>query len=521
MVEAAPKRLVPVRGAEWLPRWVAGIRATVHTKLLVAFLSIVVMFVAMGAVGLQVLRDADQRAENLVNLHQKTTAFRQLQHNTTAQLYALTSTFLRIDKLTLAATMRRLNQFAYDFDHVLFVTTGDERELLEQIQADYSELIRVGTEVVGLLREGKLDEARELQRRRGTVLAKRLERQTNTLVNKAEADIAASANISKKAFFTSQQVVIGIALGSVALALILGYAISWSLIEAVKQMDVRFKDIAQGKFSGHLEVRNRDELGDLAQGLNDMAQEVGRLYREVEEASRHKSEFLANMSHELRTPLNAIIGFSQVLEERMFGELNEKQLEYVRDVHESGNHLLSLINDILDLSKIEAGLIELHPVEFDVGTALDHAQTLVKDRSARRSITLKVDVDDQLGEIVADQRKFKQILLNLLSNAIKFTNEGGQVSLTAKRNAESVSITVSDSGIGIAPEDQDTIFDEFQQVQSAQGGVTEGTGLGLTLTKKFVEMHGGEIWVESKPGEGSTFGFSIPYEPPGYATQSD
>ena len=252
-----------------------------------------------------------------------------------------------------------------------------------------------------------------------------------------------------------------------------------------------------------------------------------RLFREIEEkgrqleqASRHKSEFLANMSHELRTPLNAIIGFSEVLEERMFGELNEKQVEYVQDIHASGRHLLSLINDILDLSKIEAGQVELEPVQFDVGAALDNALTLVKDRSVRRGINLQVDIDDQLGTMIADQRKFKQILLNLLSNAIKFTDAGGQVSVNAKRDTESVAITVSDTGIGIALEDQEAIFDEFQQVRSAQGGVTEGTGLGLALTKKFVEMHGGEIWVKSKLSEGSTFGFSLPTEPQDPAAES-
>ena len=226
------------------------------------------------------------------------------------------------------------------------------------------------------------------------------------------------------------------------------------------------------------------------------------------------------MSHELRTPLNAIIGFSEVLEERMFGELNEKQVEYVQDIHASGRHLLSLINDILDLSKIEAGQVELELEQFDAGAALDNALTLVKDRSARRGIDLKVDIDDQLGTMIADQRKFKQILLNLLSNAIKFTDAGGQVSVSARRDQKFVTITVSDTGIGIAQEDQEAIFDEFQQVRSAQGGVTEGTGLGLALTKKFVEMHGGEIWVNSKPGEGSTFGFSLPTEPQDPAAES-
>ena len=219
-------------------------------------------------------------------------------------------------------------------------------------------------------------------------LANRLERRTNSLVNKAEADMVTIAEISSRGHVTSQVVVFGVALGGVLFALILGYSISSSLIGPVKQMNRRFQEIAHENFSSQIEVVNRDELGNLATALNEMSDELGRLYREIQAASRHKSEFLANMSHELRTPLNAIIGFSQVLDEQVFGELNEKQAEYIKDIHESGYHLLSLINDILDLSKVEAGRMELDLKKFDVRTALDNALTLVKERSLRHGLTL-------------------------------------------------------------------------------------------------------------------------------------
>ncbi len=232
--------------------------------------------------------------------------------------------------------------------------------------------------------------------------------------------------------------------------------------------------------------------------------------RELELASRHKSEFLANMSHELRTPLNAIIGFSEVLLERMFGDVNEKQTEYLQDILSSGQHLLSLINDILDLSKIEAGRMELALAPFHLPQALENAVTLVKERAARHGITLKLDVDPRLGDLVGDERKIKQVLLNLLSNAVKFTPEGGRISLKAVRADGAVEIAVSDTGIGIALEDQAAIFEEFRQVGSDYARKQEGTGLGLTLTKKFVEMHGGRIWVESEVGRGSTFTFTLP-----------
>jgi len=231
--------------------------------------------------------------------------------------------------------------------------------------------------------------------------------------------------------------------------------------------------------------------------------------RQLEVASQHKSEFLANMSHELRTPLNAIIGFSEVLTDRMFGELNEKQEENLQDIYASGTHLLSLINDILDLSKIEAGRMELELTDFDLPTALDNALMLIRERAGRRSIALHSNVDNRLGQIQGDERKVRQVVLNLLSNAIKFTPEGGRIDVGAVPKDGFVEVSVSDTGIGIAPEDQEKVFEEFRQVGTAAKKV-EGTGLGLTLCRKFVELHGGRIWVKSREGVGSTFKFTIP-----------
>jgi signal transduction histidine kinase len=231
--------------------------------------------------------------------------------------------------------------------------------------------------------------------------------------------------------------------------------------------------------------------------------------RELEAASRHKSEFLANMSHELRTPLNAVIGFSEVLTERMFGDLNEKQDEYLRDIYASGQHLLSLINDILDLSKIEAGRMELELADFDLPAAIDNALILVRERAGRRDIALRQSIGDGVGARRADERKVKQVLLNLLSNALKFTPEGGRVEVAAAVRDTTVEVSVADTGVGIAPEDQEAVFEEFRQVGTAAKKI-EGTGLGLALSRKFVELHGGRIWVASQLGEGATFTFSLP-----------
>jgi signal transduction histidine kinase len=238
-------------------------------------------------------------------------------------------------------------------------------------------------------------------------------------------------------------------------------------------------------------------------------QEIENKSRQLEVVSQHKSEFLANMSHELRTPLNAIIGFSEVLVEQMFGELNEKQEEYLQDILSSGRHLLSLINDILDLSKVEAGRMELELGTFALPEALENGLTMIKERASRHGITLSLDVDPQIGIIEADERKVKQVVFNLLSNAIKFTPDGGQVTVSARLADDAIEIAVRDTGIGIAPEDQARIFEEFRQVgQSATRA--EGTGLGLALTRKFVELHGGRIWLESQVGDGSTFTFTLP-----------
>ncbi|OGT84000.1 MAG: hypothetical protein A3H91_08675, partial [Gammaproteobacteria bacterium RIFCSPLOWO2_02_FULL_61_13] len=241
-----------------------------------------------------------------------------------------------------------------------------------------------------------------------------------------------------------------------------------------------------------------------------LIQEIQEKSAQLEIANRHKSEFLANMSHELRTPLNAIIGFSEVLADKMFGEVNEKQLQYLKTIHSSGQHLLSLINDILDLAKIEAGRMELDLATFSVTAALDNALTLIKERAGRHGVALEMQCDEALRDWTADERKFKQVMLNLLSNAVKFTPQGGKITVAAKRAGGGIEVSVADTGVGIAPEDQQAVFEEFKQVGGDRLRKAEGTGLGLSLTKKFVELHGGEMSLASEPGKGSTFSFTLP-----------
>jgi len=496
----------------WLVGLVARVPVTVHAKLLTAFLAIVLLLITVGGVGLQTLSAVNQRAEDVVQLQRKIAAYRQLQHDTTGQLYSVASALLVPEERTLDATLRHLNQFGYDLDRLQFVAK-DEVELLTRVRQDYEQFIKVVMQAVELIRAGKVAQGREVQLTQAGPLADRLERLTNELVNKAEADMVASIDATHDAYLGSRWVVIGFAAGAIGLALVLGYAISWSVIGPVLRMDARLKELTSGDFSGRVEISNRDELGALAANLNRMSEELGRLYQQIEAASRHKSEFLANMSHELRTPLNAIIGFSEVLLERMFGELNPKQEEYIQDVLTSGRHLLSLINDILDLSKVEAGRMELELSAFDLPAALEGCLTLVRERATRHGIALTLTVDERVGEAVADERKVRQVVLNLLSNAVKFTPEGGRVTVDATWVDKGVEIAVSDTGIGIAPEDQAAVFEEFRQVGGDQARKSEGTGLGLALARKFVELHGGRIWLTSEVGKGSTFAFTLPERP--------
>ncbi|MDN3515389.1 MAG: protoglobin domain-containing protein [Candidatus Brocadia sp.] len=235
--------------------------------------------------------------------------------------------------------------------------------------------------------------------------------------------------------------------------------------------------------------------------------------RKLEAANKAKSEFLANMSHELRTPLNAIIGFSEVLRDKLCGDLNEEQMDFVMDIHSSGNHLLQMINDILDLSKVESGKLELKYEEFEIGKAIEAVLITLKGLALKKSLTIKTILRHSSDRLSADPVKFKQIMYNLLSNAIKFTLENGKISIQTKLNRDKkdfIEVAVTDTGIGIAPEDYPKIFVEFSQVDSSYSRKFEGTGLGLALTKKLVEMHGGKIGFESKVGAGSTFRFTLP-----------
>lgn len=320
------------------------------------------------------------------------------------------------------------------------------------------------------------------------------------------------------------------------LAIVTSVLLVRRLVHPIESIQAAAAEMGSGALDLRIESARNDELGALAEEFNRMAERLGESYanleqkveertrelaaalgqldeksHELEQASRHKSEFLASMSHELRTPLNAIIGFSQVLRERLFGDVNEKQAEYLDDILASANHLLALINDVLDLSKVEAGQVELELESFSLRDVLARGVVMVRESAMTAAVDVSFAAASDADLVAGDERRVRQVVFNLLSNAVKFTPAGGTVAVRAERVDGEVRVAVRDTGPGIAPEDQERIFEEFQQTDEGAAQL-EGTGLGLALSRRLVELHGGRIWVESEPDQGSTFVFTLPVQ---------
>jgi len=517
------RRLSPADNA--VVRAVGRVPTGVHVKLLVAFVGTALLVVVLGVLGLRLLGESNERVETLGNLQVRAFAYGKLKSDAghvrlllaqnvggdfyknfpDMNKYKVGAGGLAIDQTTASAVA--LIPASTFPDNLGFRPPPEDEGYLRRIRATGGQLTHVLREIVDV---GRTAPGRtESLRTRAELLAIDLNQHATELANamKARTDAVIAQNAS--AYENSRDLFIGVAAGAIALALLLGFVLSWSVVGPIQRIDSRLAAIASGDFSGHVDVTNRDELGALATNVNRMNDELRRLYKEVETASQHKSDFLANMSHELRTPLNAIIGFSQVLRERMVGDVNEKQEEYLDDILSSGNHLLSLINDAIDLSKVEAGQVELELAPFSLQEALERGVAMVRERAIRDGVQVRLVANPEVDVIAGDGRRIKQVIFNLLSNAVKFTPSGGSVDVQAKRVNGEVSVSVADTGPGIAAEDLRRIFEEFQQAEAGieQG---EGTGLGLALSKRLVELHGGRIWVDSERGRGSTFVFTLP-----------
>jgi len=531
-LEAPPARRHRGRLAEIESRIAGGVArapASVRTKLLVAFLVIAALLVLVAVLGLRVLGQANARVERLGTLQARSAQYltleayaRELRHVLGARgigqpgMSAYTGVKTRQEgrrwALVDEAASYALSQVEIGADQALFVgfvpTTGDDR-VLARIRGDIRKIDRALGNITALDNAGVTGYRALSLLLAATTADQDLTLQASELADRTSTDTGTLIAANGSAYASSRNLFIVVAAISVVLALGLGLVLSWSLVGPIRRTEERVAEIAEGDFSGQLDVANRDELGSLAANVNRMNGELRRLYGELETASRHKSEFLANMSHELRTPLNAIIGFSQVLRQRMFGEINAKQEEYLDDVIASGNHLLSLIDDVLDLSKVEAGRIELERATFSLRDALKRSVVMVRERAAEGGIRLSLELAPDVDLVRADERRVRQIVFNLLANAVKFTPPGGSVVVATARDGGEVRVSVTDTGPGVASEDRERIFEEFQQTElGARQG--EGSGLGLALSRRLVELHGGRIWVEDGPGGGSRFVFTLP-----------
>ena len=504
-----------------LVRAVARIPAKLRTKLLASFLTIAALLVLVSLLGVRVLGQANSRSERLKTLQTHRAGYETLlaQATTVRDILGLCAGGADAYKFTggKAPASSRTNRCLHSIDSVVqtakdnlgdatdlgFTPSAAEASLFRTVQQDYTKLDRV---------MGTITSSKRLSlplHQRAENLADDLKSAAQLLATRAtnKTDLLVEAN--RSSYVSSRNLFIGAAAGAgrpCAPARLLPLVVAHRADPARRRTA---GGIASGDFSRHVEVANRDELGDLGSRVNEMNDELQRLYRELETVSRHKSEFLANMSHELRTPLNAILGFSQVLEKRLFGELNEKQEEYVEDIRSSGDHLLSLINDVLDLSKVEAGQIELELAPFSLREAVERGVLMVRERASKNGVALAAEIEPGVQVVSGDERRIRQILFNLLSNAVKFTPAGGRIDVAASLVDGDVQLAVSDTGPGIAREDLDRIFEEFQQTD-AGAKQHEGTGLGLALSKRLVELHGGRIWVESEVGVGSRFVFTLP-----------
>jgi signal transduction histidine kinase len=518
-----------------LVRAVQRIPRPLGTKLLVAFTLIVVLLALVAVVGLIALGQSNSRGRRLQKL-QATDAYVQQVKADSRRLLRFVETCSGVGLESGCRPAQGASRQVYAvLDEQVITSTG---ELMDEIRAPgltpsplpVSVVTRTLAELKALQRayafvsardsagksskrpvfgSGGFDPRSPGHLQKAQELAAKVFGQLNAVATGTSGRAQRLVAADRSSFTASRNLLLGVAGGSLLLALALGLLLSWSVVVPLRRTEARLAAIGAGDLTGRLEVANRDEIGRLARRVNDTSDELQRVYRELELASEQKSQFVTNMSHELRTPLNAIIGFSEVLHEQMFGELNERQLAYVNDVLEAGRHLLSLINDVLDLAKIEAGKMELELSQVALPELLRSALSMHSERASRGGLELTVSTEPDEITIAADERRVRQIVFNLLSNAIKFTPAGGKVDVAARLDDGEVDIAVADTGPGISAEDLDTIFEEFEQAGDGRQA-EEGTGLGLPLSRKLVELHGGRIWVDSEAGRGSTFHFTLP-----------
>jgi len=506
-----------------LVRWVAGIRAPVHAKLLFAFLFIALLIIAIGATSLQMLAALGRHSRSLDEAHERVHWSQQIEHALALQMHFTTMALVVRDEAAIARILRENNRFNDTLARIEGAAPPDERTLIQQIRAAQEDAMGVVADIANLIREGKITDAMEALMTREDPLYRKIDGLVRQVVALEQARMDRLRAGVAAANRRSLLLMGGFAALAIVLALLFGFVISWSFIIPVQEAHGFLAQVAAGNFGVTVRVANRDEFGELAENMNHMSRELQRLDADqrraaaelqslnarLAQASHAKSEFLASMSHELRTPLNAILGFTELILDNLYGEVPAALRDPLVDVQTNARHLLRLINDVLDLSKIEAGRMELAAADYAVSDVLETARASLRSLAAEKGLDFVVSVPPNLPMAYGDGKRITQCLLNLAGNAIKFTKRG-RVEIAAAVDGETLRYRVTDTGIGIPKDQLENVFAEFRQVDATIAREYGGTGLGLSITKKFVELHGGRIWAESEPGRGSTFFIEVP-----------
>jgi signal transduction histidine kinase len=504
-------------------RWVARLRVSVHAKLLGAFLLIALLLIGMGAMSLQAIAGVVRQSRLLDQARERVDTSRRIEHALGLQMSFTRNALLLRDDATIQSVFQEGNRFRDAFDRLETTGSPEQRETIQRLRNAQDRVMAVVARVAELIRDDKADEAMSLHLDEGTPLYREISTLVTRAVRNEEAGMGHLREGVEATYRRAFLLTGGFAAASIVLALGLGFVISWSFILPVHAAQGFLGRVAKGDFGGSIDVPNRDEFGALARRMNQMSAELHQLYdeqrraaqqlrilnAELEQASRAKSNFLASMSHELRTPMNAILGFTEMIRDGLYGEVPPEIEEPVSDIHTCGKQLLGLINNVLDLSKIEAGHMELALGEYVVEDLVGTVKLSLRSLAASKGLELVTTVAPDLPLALGDGKRITQCLMNLAGNALKFTAEG-RVEIRAEARGDTLLFAVADTGIGIPAEQLGTIFEEFRQADATVSRDFGGTGLGLSITRKLVELHGGRIWVESEPGKGSTFFFSIP-----------
>jgi signal transduction histidine kinase len=503
--------------------WVARVPASVHTKLLAAFLVITALFIAMAGISLDTIARTAQQSRKMHEAHERVEWSQQIDHALARQMHFTALALVLQDEASVARILRENNRFNGTLARREVVGTEEERDLIQQIRGRQDGVMNAVADIANAIRDGRLDEARASLVGRQERAYQDIEALVGRLVEVENRYMLELKRAVETANFRSIVLTACFAGLAIVLALLCGFVISWSCLLPLRKAQEFLAAVSAGDFTAKITVPNRDEFGAQAARMNHMSGEIGRLVNEqqraaaalrelnasLEQASRAKSEFLANMSHELRTPMNAILGFTEMMRDGLYGEVPDELKEPLADIHTNGRHLLGLINDVLDLSKIEAGRMGLTLQEYAVQDVVDSVRVSLRSLAHERGLEFVTRVPADLPVAYGDAKRIAQCLMNLAGNALKFTRQG-RVEIAVERQGDELIYRVTDTGIGIPKDELGRVFDEFRQVDGAVTREFGGTGLGLSITKRFVEMHGGRIWVDSEPGEGSTFWFAVP-----------